>query len=285
MGPCPFCGKGVERDILVNGGRCPHCLIEIPGEEAATNPGEGALAQQAAESRAARPRWPLALGLVALLAAAAGGAWWALQPPPEAAEALASGAEVYKKVGSEGLLKLNLDDDGPEAAQPVAAAKPGRRPATPQPRAGTPAPVEDGPDAPPPIRETTDAAPQTAAVVPSAGRGGSTASLADPLAVLGGPADRGPKAQEACGEAIRPALKAGMDTLARRLNAQCTGWEGNMHTVFVITREGKVADLQYTVSGPDSAEFIGCFEKVVRGYTFGRFCEDVEPEKTFRFGA
>ena len=284
MGPCPFCGKGVERDILVNGGRCPHCLIEIPGEEAATNPGEGALAQQAAESRAARPRWPLALGFAALLAAGAGGGWWALQAPLEAGEALASGAEVYKKVGSEGLLKLNLDEDEPvAAAQPVAKAE--RRPARGQPRDAAPEPVDDGPDAPPPIQDTPDAQPQTAAVVPSAGRSAPTASLADPFAGLGGPADKGPKAQEACGEAIRPALKAGMDTLARRLTAQCTGWEGNMHTVFVITREGKVADLQYTVSGPDSAEFVGCFEKVVRGFTFGRFCEDVEPEKTFRFGA
>jgi TonB family protein len=38
--PCPFCGRGVDQNMIVFGGKCPHCFGEIPGEEAATDPGE-----------------------------------------------------------------------------------------------------------------------------------------------------------------------------------------------------------------------------------------------------
>ena len=42
MGACPFCGSEVGEDLLINGGHCPQCLIEIPGEDTPTDPGEAA---------------------------------------------------------------------------------------------------------------------------------------------------------------------------------------------------------------------------------------------------
>ena len=48
MAECPFCGSPVTRHLVAHGGTCPRCLAEIPGEEAATDPG--------AEVRAARER-------------------------------------------------------------------------------------------------------------------------------------------------------------------------------------------------------------------------------------
>ena len=39
MGECPFCKAQIDEEILLYGGTCPTCLIEIPGEESATDPG------------------------------------------------------------------------------------------------------------------------------------------------------------------------------------------------------------------------------------------------------
>lgn len=76
MGHCPFCKGAIQRELLVNGGTCPHCLIEIPGEEAATDPGEQALARRQAEEAATGRRGPGVLVVVALLAAVVGGGGW-----------------------------------------------------------------------------------------------------------------------------------------------------------------------------------------------------------------
>lgn len=39
MAECPFCGSEVTDDLVTFGGTCPKCFAEIPGEEAATDPG------------------------------------------------------------------------------------------------------------------------------------------------------------------------------------------------------------------------------------------------------
>lgn len=46
---CPFCGREVDADLVVYGGKCPHCFGDIPGEEAPTDPGE---AKKKAETKA-----------------------------------------------------------------------------------------------------------------------------------------------------------------------------------------------------------------------------------------
>ena len=48
MSACPFCQTRVPDDLERLGGPCPHCFNEIPGEEAATDPG---LELKAAEFR------------------------------------------------------------------------------------------------------------------------------------------------------------------------------------------------------------------------------------------
>ena len=85
MGECPFCKGNVAEDILVYGGRCPQCLIEIPGEEAPTDPGEEVRAEQAAAAATAEKRrgWLVGgIGGLALMLAGGGvGAWLLLQEP------------------------------------------------------------------------------------------------------------------------------------------------------------------------------------------------------------
>ncbi|NOY27007.1 MAG: AgmX/PglI C-terminal domain-containing protein [Oligoflexia bacterium] len=84
MGHCPFCKGVVDRATLVGGGTCSHCLIEIPGEEAPTNPGEQALARQHAEEAAAGGgRKPIVMIGAAVLVGLVGlGIWWSTDRAP-----------------------------------------------------------------------------------------------------------------------------------------------------------------------------------------------------------
>ncbi|TNE84387.1 MAG: hypothetical protein EP330_29675 [Deltaproteobacteria bacterium] len=68
MEPCPFCNTAVNADLIRFGGTCPSCFGEIPGEEAATDPGEAVKAAQAKEDeqRAQRRMLVPMLGLVAV---------------------------------------------------------------------------------------------------------------------------------------------------------------------------------------------------------------------------
>lgn len=52
MEPCPFCNTPVDGDLIRFGGTCPSCFGEIPGEEAATDPGEAVKAAQTREDEA-----------------------------------------------------------------------------------------------------------------------------------------------------------------------------------------------------------------------------------------
>lgn len=39
MDECPFCGRPIDESIARFGGTCPSCFVDVPGEEAATDPG------------------------------------------------------------------------------------------------------------------------------------------------------------------------------------------------------------------------------------------------------
>jgi hypothetical protein len=91
LAECPFCGSALARNLLADGGTCPKCLAEIPGEEAPTDPG--------AEIRAALERrdrrWVTvrnavlstsAIGIVAIAGVVA--ITLALWPEPEVAALL-----------------------------------------------------------------------------------------------------------------------------------------------------------------------------------------------------
>ncbi|MCO4744596.1 MAG: AgmX/PglI C-terminal domain-containing protein [Proteobacteria bacterium] len=71
MEPCPFCNTPVDGDLIRFGGTCPSCFGEIPGEEAATDPGEAVKAAQVQQDEARvrrRMMVPAIMGALALLA-------------------------------------------------------------------------------------------------------------------------------------------------------------------------------------------------------------------------
>ena len=112
MGACPFCKGDVDEDILTFGGRCPRCLIEIPGEEAPTDPGgEARAAQEAAEAEAEK-RSPAGKLVAAVLAVAAVCGLFLVGPgeDPEGLEHIPTGSEAYKKVSGQ-FLSIDLDEE------------------------------------------------------------------------------------------------------------------------------------------------------------------------------
>lgn len=65
---CPFCKGPISTDLERHGGACPHCLLEVPGDDAPTDPGlelrnkQKAAAMAAAAAKAKRNRAMVALG-------------------------------------------------------------------------------------------------------------------------------------------------------------------------------------------------------------------------------
>jgi len=85
---CPFCGGEVSEQVVLYGGTCPTCFGHIPGEEAATDPGEDVKQALEAEDRKRAQRkalLPLLIAAPIVLLIAGGALWLALRPEPELA--------------------------------------------------------------------------------------------------------------------------------------------------------------------------------------------------------
>ncbi|MFK7929494.1 MAG: AgmX/PglI C-terminal domain-containing protein [Myxococcota bacterium] len=88
MEACPFCSTSIDESVVIYGGTCPGCFANIPGEEAATDPGEDVkLAQAASDRKRAKRRalMPLLVATPVVLLVAAGAIYLATRPAPELA--------------------------------------------------------------------------------------------------------------------------------------------------------------------------------------------------------
>ncbi len=85
MAKCPFCSSEISESLSINGGTCPTCFGEIPGEEAPTDPGAVVRARQEKEDAKTvqRSRVPLILATLGMVTLIAGAAWIATRPPAE----------------------------------------------------------------------------------------------------------------------------------------------------------------------------------------------------------
>lgn len=91
LAECPFCGSDVSEDLVLFGGTCPKCFAEIPGEEAATDPGvEVKAAQDRRDHRRARVRAVAGLSALLMLVSCTGvvALVMVLWPEPKVAEVL-----------------------------------------------------------------------------------------------------------------------------------------------------------------------------------------------------
>jgi hypothetical protein len=115
---CPFCGGEVEESVVLYGGTCPHCFAHIPGEEAATDPGEEvAQAQAEQDRRRARRRALLPLLVVApvVLILAGVATWLVLRPEPELAVLDLDAGEFYMP-DADVLVVAHTEDEPPADA-------------------------------------------------------------------------------------------------------------------------------------------------------------------------
>jgi hypothetical protein len=301
MGQCPFCRESVDEDVLVNGGRCPSCLIEIPGEEAATDPGEDALARQVAETEAAR-RSPLPMVAAAALAViVAGGIGWSMMgSDPEPVAVGSSGADVYRKVGDAGLRKINLDDIPVEVEEPppersTSAPKTPTRSSSSDRVASAEVPVAappplGGPEAPPPIKETAGApeAPSKAGMLATGGSAGGP-TLDNPLDF--GPGKKGPGRMEVCGPDLYKVARSNFSSVQNKAKNQCASagkvppdFSATVDLTVVVLRSGRLGEVVVDVRGTEDAAFIGCVERIARSAEFPPLCEDLELAKQLKFG-
>ncbi|MFT5682252.1 MAG: hypothetical protein ACI8RZ_003170 [Myxococcota bacterium] len=111
MGVCPFCNVEVNEELLLYGGSCPHCLLEIPGEEAPTDPGEnGTVDPPEVVAHAAKKKQRTSLIVAALvgLLGAVGVAAYLSQPP---VEEYAEMPEISINRDLSGHINLPVEDD------------------------------------------------------------------------------------------------------------------------------------------------------------------------------
>lgn len=139
MAHCPFCNGAIDEAIDRFGGTCPSCFGEIPGDEAATDPGEEVKAQQEAaiQRRAqARSLRPLLLAIPVVLGTVAIALYAVFKPVPEAVALNLDDAEYWQQ-DYEGLMVVTAS--APEEPEvPASTGSGGAR---------TPAASDDAPDA------------------------------------------------------------------------------------------------------------------------------------------
>lgn len=113
---CPFCKQPISAELAQYGGNCPKCMLEIPGEDAPTDPGVQVRARQeservVSETRRRRRGWVLAtVGLLAAGVLLVAGAWRYQQER----DALTYDLDDYYVMPLEDIAVA------PEAAQPAA---------------------------------------------------------------------------------------------------------------------------------------------------------------------
>lgn len=253
MGECPFCGNAVEDDLITFGGTCPRCFAEIPGSEAATDPGEDVKAAQARKDQmraTMRTVLPLivavpVIGFLALVALYFG----VLRPEPQVV-----------------LLDFDEGDDYP-IPELVAAAPEPEKPVV-EDRAPTGDQISAAPKpAPEPVPAKTPGG--LVGVDVSASRRGTV--LEDP-------------------DAIRKMIGEKLTALAPRLNG-CYERElknnetlaGRWRVGFVVKPDGKVSEPVAEPLSGSVPSFEGCLQKEVATWSFQRIGRSQPVRKTFTF--
>lgn len=293
---CPFCKGAVAADTLRFGGNCPHCMLEIPGEEAPTDPGLQARQRQEEEAKvrlAAQKKKNRAVGLVAVLAlvvVAGGGAYaWQAQ----------QAAMTYTM---EDYYELELEDMSGPPAQQAAGADPAT-PATP----GTNAPAKVASNGRKPAGQPQGASQGSEAGVLGTKRASDAGPEGD-AALATGPSTALPSSS--LGASAIKVSQVGTDVVLKddqqiydmakrvinvsngqvqncynqRLKAVPT-LQGAWDVSFVIAKDGGVKSVKASPVNEKDAELEECIVRAVGSWKFQRISRDQPIKKTYRFGA
>jgi len=295
---CPFCKGAVSADTLRFGGNCPHCMLEIPGEEAPTDPGVQARQRQEQEDRArraAQQKKSRVLGVVAFLALVGLGAggyqvWQSnqaamtyemddfyvmpleeIQGPPQAAAVDPAAASAAGTPGT------------PRDAK---AGATGRKPSTNLPVAQNDRPATDGG----PLKASTgggstgDVAPASmSTALPTGGTSlgggaikvgqvGSDAVLTDEAAIYD------------MAKRVITGLSPQVQNCYNQRLKQVEGLKGAWEVSFTIGRDGATKGVRVNgVNGADS-ELETCITRAVSAWQFQKIVKDQPVKRTYRFG-
>lgn len=280
LAECPFCGSEVTDDLVSFGGTCPKCFAEIPGEEAATDPGVDVRnAQERRDRRRASFRTMASLAVLLVIVSCTGIAAFVtvLWPEPDVAEI--------------------LDFDTLDFPMPVellgveeAPVEPGPRPARPT----RPTPVEPATDAVTSTdgvrRPRTEIGPLVPTKAVPGVKPGSKPGTVD-LSMDAPTVRRDDNLVLSDPEAIRdmigerlvefiPGLKVCYD---RRLKAVPT-LQGRWRLRFTIATSGRVFASDATGLDKRDAELEKCLsEHMTEQWRFGRISVSQPVQRTLRF--
>jgi hypothetical protein len=298
---CPFCKGAVAIDVLRFGGNCPHCMLEIPGEEAPTDPGLQARQRQEQEQAAARlkqQKKSRVLGIVAGVAVLAlcgvgFAAWRSYQ------ESITYDVGEYYELEIETIAAAPPDAPGPEASPPAPENRPADNRTTNGGRKTTTTAAQPG-SASDPVAQTFESGSRRST---ASGPGGD-ATLAPSTGLPGGAGGSGlgggkiSVSQVGGGEALSdpqqifemakrvisgssPQLQA---CYTQRLK-QVADLKGAWELSFTITKDGGTTGARARgLDAPDS-EFEACMVRSVGTWRFQRITKDFPVKKTYRFGA
>lgn len=307
---CPFCKGGVPADLLQFGGNCPRCLLEIPGEEAPTDPGavarQKAAADAAVKAKSDRKRNML-YGVLAAFAVAAVGVVVVVQaqqekaartyempddlylPPlqeavaaaPAAVEGVAAGVATTgtkptkpRDGGAKGLTALGAAPDlgDPNIAAALAAGTP--------PPSGAQA-ISAGP------RGSTANATIDAPLAMSTGGPSNTVSMAAaPITVSAGDKPLSDESEvfamikQIMGR-YNPQIQNCYNSRLKQVPDLAGGWKLS----FAVQKDGSVKGVSVDPVGSHDTLLEACMAKTVAAWRFGRITYEQPVTKTIRFGS
>jgi len=296
---CPFCGQGIDDVTARFGGTCSRCFAAVPGEEAATDPGD---APVSAPSRHLRLAMVISGGVVLVVSVMilVGVGYRVARPAPAPRTVLDFDAWPMPEIVAVD------DDDTPvaEARAPSAAVRPAPR-RSPRGYASGAEALRPPDDLTSSLREAASARPApsirrrregsgpTASVPVAAPRGADLASGVGSvdLSVGGGRVERDDNVvlddplaiRMMIGERLRRGISELRGCYDRRLK-QRPDLAGRWRLTFTVSRDGRATDAD--LDGLDAADeaLEGCLrEHVVRRWAFARVAEPTEVSKTLSF--
>jgi hypothetical protein len=272
MADCPFCKAAVSEEISRFGGHCSSCLIEIPGEEAATDAGVGrpAHAQESPSSRG-----PLISGLVAAAVVLVSvGVWHSQQQSAGEQGPARSGFKAIPLSSHEDQTVSGATSVATEAGDPASSnhreERSERRNLT-------------GGQAPTDIQRVVEGR-----VIPKAAQ----APLVNPLdafAVGSGPRLRGPQGIVLTDEGqiesmVGRVLERGNKRLQPCYQQHGGGAKSSWQVSVDIGRSGAVESVSVSALSGSGGGLRRCIQSQVRRWTFQRIAHTVSSGTIYRFG-
>jgi hypothetical protein len=300
---CPFCAVSIDPDLSRFGGTCPNCLGEIPGDEAATDPGEQRRKEQAAadaKRKEQSAKRPLYLAAPALMLVVGFAAWAVLRPAPEV-EALNLDDAQYWQADLDSMMVITGSAPA-EAATEAPSPSPVKVKAPTVAAAGTEAdPLADigskiqGPGPVASVGSGTrsaDPGSVEGATPQVALGGGSGASSSDPFAGIGVSVQR--KREKGVTlyddndiiEMVKSVMAVEMPKLKicydRRLKEAPT-LQGDWVLNFTVTTDGAVKNPKAAGAQTQDADLEACINEKMAAWQFQPIKADLPLRRTIRF--